>query len=94
MNLKPEAVAAPSRVEGYLHLTPTGWVRRDAAPYPKDRVETWRYEAERPSDDAKERVRLTRIWHDASDAGARLHLRYGEAVTPSADRNVLLCCHD
>jgi hypothetical protein len=51
-----------SKIErGFYHLTPNGWARRDHQPFPKDRVETWAYEMECPAEDAKERVRLTRM---------------------------------
>lgn len=81
--------------EGFFHLTPTGWVRKDHGLVPEERVETWLYRMERPSPSAKARVRLTRIWTSQDiDEHSRdaLRARFGDAVTPNADQNVLLTC--
>lgn len=80
---------------GYFHLTGEGWVRKDTQPFPAGRLETWRYEEERPAIDAKERIRLTRIWHDPSATEHQLealHAHFGEAVCPDADRHITLDC--
>jgi hypothetical protein len=81
---------------GYFHLTPTGWIRKDGEPPPFDRQETWKYELERPSSDAKDEVTLTRVWisKDVTDAqSVALHSQHGEAVEPTIERNVTLDCH-
>ncbi len=81
--------------EGYFHLTPHGWVRFDRKPYPSDRVETWKYQMEKPAPDAKARVRLSRLWVlSTADEASRdaLRVRYGDAVMPNPDRNVELNC--
>jgi len=85
----------PTEDRGFYHLTPAGWVRRDAVPYPKDRVETWSYQAIYLSDDAKERIWLTRIWQDEHLAGEErkaLRGRFGMPVELQADRNITLQC--
>ncbi len=81
---------------GYFHLTPNGWGRKDDEPAPPDRLETWEYQMERPATDAKEQVTLTRVWisKDVTDAqSVALHVRHGEAVQATLDRNVVLDCH-
>ena len=81
---------------GYFHLTPTGWTRKDSEPPPPDRQETWRYELERPSSDAKDEVTLTRIWMSKGMTDAQsiaLHSLHGEAIEPTIERNVTLDCH-
>jgi hypothetical protein len=86
----------PDRESGYFHLTPAGWTRKDAGHPPPDRLETWKYELERPSRDAKDEVRLTKIWMSEDLTAARsaaLHTQYGEAVEPTHERNVILDCH-
>jgi hypothetical protein len=90
---KPEAMNSDS---GEFHLTTKGWIRKDTAPYPEDRFETWRYEMIQPSGD-KAQIRLTRVWAkaDLSEAqSAALHARFGEAVTPSHERHVVLDCRN
>jgi len=87
----------PGNTCSLFHLTPAGWTRKDHAPYPGDRVETWACETEQPSPDAKEHVRLTRLWiapgANESDC-ALLHRRFGEAIVPAHDRLITLACHD
>jgi hypothetical protein len=81
---------------GYFHLTPNGWTRKDNGPPPPDRLETWKYQLERPAPDAKDEVTLTRIWisKDVTDAQSiTLHTRHGEAVESTRERNVILDCH-
>jgi hypothetical protein len=81
--------------KGYFHLTPIGWVRCDQAPFPQDRVETWRYEMEQPESDAKENDRLTRVWFDTRVpmvSRERLRTLYGEAVAPRPDRRLTIQC--
>ena len=46
----------PKTDEGFYHLTPDGWERRDAEPFPAGRLETWRFHAEVPSDAAKQQA--------------------------------------
>ena len=80
---------------GHFHLTANGWIRTDNEPFPKDRVETWKYEMECPALDAKEQVRLTRIWisPDITETqSAALHEHNGEAVPPAHDRHITLDC--
>ncbi len=82
---------------GIYHLTPAGWTRKDRAPFPSDRIETWVCEIDQPSTDAKEQVRLTRLWiaPGTKDADcARLHRRFGEAIVPSHDRLLTLSCQE
>ncbi len=80
---------------GYFHLTSNGWIRKDVLPFPSDRLETWRYEEERPAEDAKDRIRLTRIWSAAGVLETQLvalHAHFGEAVVPDQDRHIVLDC--
>jgi len=84
------------RENGYFHLTPAGWTRKDHEPPPYDRLETWKYELERPAVDAKDEIRLTRIWLSAAVTEAQsifLHTRHGEAIAPTRGRNINLDCH-
>jgi hypothetical protein len=81
---------------GYFHLTPYGWTRKDGEPPPPDRIETWKYQLLRPARDAKDQVTLTRVWisKDVTDArSVVLHVRHGEAVQATLNRNVVLDCH-
>jgi len=81
---------------GLFHLTEHGWVRKDTTPFPKDRLETWQYDMERPHPDTKERVHLTRIWFDSKSAPSdldALRARHGDAIVPSADRHITIDCH-
>ena len=83
------------RETGYFHLTSTGWTRKDSYPLPPNRLETWKYELERPAPDAKDEVTLTRIWisKDVTDAQSiALHTQHGEAVESTHERNVILHC--
>ena len=83
------------RESGYFHLTQTGWTRKDSEPPPSARLETWRYELDRPAPDAKDEVTLTRIWisKDVTDAQSiALHTQHGEAVESTHERNVILHC--
>jgi hypothetical protein len=78
---------------GYFHLTQNGWTRKDSKPPPPDRLETWKYQLERPAPDAKDEVTLARVWisKDLTDAQSiALHERHGEAVLATRDRNVVL----
>jgi len=80
---------------GFYHLTSKGWSRKDSEPFPDDRYETWQYEEERPASDAKDRIHLTRVWRRPGTTTAeleKLHVRFGEAVTPDADRHLTLDC--
>jgi hypothetical protein len=82
--------------DGYFHLTPSGWLRKDSEPFPPYRLETWKYQLERPAQDAKDEVTLTRVWisKDVTDAqSVVLHVRHGEAVQAMLNRNVVLDCH-
>ena len=80
---------------GYFNLTPDGWLRNDSEPFPSNRLETWKYQLERPAPDAKDEVTLTRVWisKDVTDAqSVVLHVRRGEAVQATLNRNVVLDC--
>jgi hypothetical protein len=81
--------------EGYYHLGPQGWCRKDAPPFPENRVETWRFELEQPSSHAKQQIHLTRIWvaQNAPEAARQaLHLRFGEAVVPATEKSIIVQC--
>lgn len=85
----------PTEDRGFYHLTQSGWIRRDADPFPNDRVETWSYQAIYLSDDAKERIWLTRIWKDnhlSSGDRKALRGRFGIPVELQTGRNVTLQC--
>jgi hypothetical protein len=80
---------------GYFHLTPHGWVRQDAEPFPPDRLETWSYEMECPAEDAKERVCLTRIWvapHASLEERDRVRASHHRPLAATPDRNITLEC--
>jgi hypothetical protein len=84
-----------SAEHGFVHLTPSGWVRTDNEPFPADRVETWSLEKKRPAADAKERDRLTRIWLSPSLPAAeieRMRIRFGDPVLPAKDRAIEIQC--
>lgn len=81
----------PIMDEGYYHLTRHGWVRKDHAPFPNDRIETWAYEMECPAEDAKERVCLRRTWKARhSEACQSLRGFFGTPVPLTAGRNITL----
>lgn len=80
---------------GMFHLTPAGWTRKDRAPFPDDRLESWYFEREQPAEDAKERVCFMRRWvhHDASQTTRdALHARFGMPYKPDPTRNLILEC--
>lgn len=85
----------PRQECGAFHLTPKGWVRKDHAPFPEDRLESWCFEWEQPAEDAKEQVCFTRNW---VRAGASETLRdtlrtcFGLPLRPSPERNVTMEC--
>ena len=85
----------PRHERGYFHLTENGWMRCDFEPFPPGRVETWAFALNCQAEDAKENIRLSRIWsRPGFDANrlVRLHNRFGEPVQPSPERNVTLEC--
>jgi hypothetical protein len=85
----------PTEERGLYHLTPSGWIRQDKPPFPTDRAETWSYQIIYISDDAKERIWLTRIWKDCHlDSGDRKALRgrFGMPVDLQTGRNITLQC--
>ncbi|HET7085531.1 MAG TPA: hypothetical protein VFI23_12220 [Rhizomicrobium sp.] len=85
----------PTEERGFYHLTPTGWVRKDAAPYPSGRVETWSYQVILLSDDAKERIWLTRIWKDnhvTDDDRDALRGYFGMPIEFQTGRHITLQC--
>ena len=95
IEMAKENAATVSNDSGFFHLTAGGWVRKDFEPFPKDRVETWEYHMERPHHDTKERAHLTRIWISAVTPNAQLQdlrKRFGDALTPSADRHLTMDC--
>ena len=80
---------------GYFHLSETGWIRQDHAPFPNGRLETWQYDMERPAADAKQQVKLTRVWIApglTDERSAALYKQFGDAVTPNHDRHVVIDC--
>lgn len=82
---------------GLFHLTRSGWSRQDVEPFPPGRVETWQYEAEHPSDAAKEQVHLVRLWSSAGTPAqerAQLRARFGYPVEIAHDRHVTIDCRD
>ena len=83
------------RDEGYYHLGPQGWCRKDNRPFPENRVETWRYEMEQPSPCAKQQIRLTRVWaaQNAERDRSALHAHFGEAVIPASKKSITLECY-
>jgi hypothetical protein len=90
-----ETVMSGLHDEGYFHLSPRGWCRKDKQPFPWDRFETWHYEMDRPSAVAKQQVHLTRIWirRDVPESERRtLRGRFGEAVAPEVDKSILVQC--
>jgi hypothetical protein len=83
----------PIRDEGLYHLTKHGWVRKDHAPFPDDRLETWAYEMECLAQDAKERVCLRRTWkarHSDPQECQTLRGFFGTPVALTAERNIML----
>jgi len=85
----------PKTERGFYHLLSDGWHRKDQLPFPDDRLETWAYEFEQPTEDAKERINLTRTWKRpgmSSEGLGVFHLCFGEAIIPTASRNVTLEC--
>jgi hypothetical protein len=85
----------PTQDSGLYHLTKSGWTRKDESPFPGDRVETWSYQAECPSEDAKERICLTRIWKDdhlASGDREALRGRVGMPIELQMGRNITFEC--
>jgi hypothetical protein len=95
MSLTKEDSGPVRSDSGLFHLTARGWIRKDFAPYPPDRVETWKYDMEQPHPDTKELAHLTRIWVSAEIPNAQLEdlrRRFGDALTPTADRHLTLDC--
>ena len=85
----------PTEERGFYHLTRNGWLRQDAMPFPGDRVETWSYQAIHLSDDAKDRIWLTRVWKDKHLDGSErkaLRGRFGMPVEIQTDRHITLQC--
>ena len=85
----------PKIERGFYHLRSDGWCRKDQMPFPEDRLETWAYEMEQPTDDAKERISMTRTWKRPGISSERLkglHACFGEALLPTVSRNVTLEC--
>jgi hypothetical protein len=81
--------------EGYYHLGPQGWSRKDARPFPESRVETWRYEMDQPSPHAKQQIHLTRVWvalNAAEPARQTLHHQFGEAIVPATEKSIIVQC--
>jgi hypothetical protein len=53
---------AYDRDEDLFHLTPTGWARKSAEPFPPDRAETWAYDLYQASGWSKEIITFKRVW--------------------------------
>ena len=82
---------------GYYHLTPEGWRRKDFEPFPANRVETWQYVSETPSDAAKEQVHLVRLWSSANASvtqRALLRAKFGVPIEIGRDRHITIDCRD
>lgn len=87
--------AYPTEDAGIYHLTRAGWLRKDHAPFPCDRIESWIYQAECPAEDAKEQVCLRRTWKDAHLSDLErdgLRNRFGMPVAIQTGRNIILEC--
>lgn len=86
----------PQSRHGYFHLTGQGWVSQEQiAPLPAGCMETWRFDSEQPSENAKERVCLRRVWYRADVSPGMLealHSRFGEPIAPTPGRNIILEC--
>ena len=84
----------PKLESGVMHLTPAGWVRKDHAPFPKDRLESWTFDREQPADDAKESICMTRFWlHQGAEADrAALSARFGLPFQATPLCNITLGC--
>lgn len=48
--------------DGFWHLTPNGWVRKDEEPFPSDRLETWHYSMSQASGWSQEHRSWTCTW--------------------------------
>lgn len=82
---------------GYFHLTPEGWKRKDCEPFPANRVETWQYDSETPSNAAKEQVHLIRLWSSPNmptSQRARLRAKFGVPIEIVHDRHITIDCRD
>jgi hypothetical protein len=87
----------PKTDEGFYHLTPDGWERRDAEPFPAGRLETWRFHTEVPSDAAKQQVHLERLWEAPDltpEQRAHLRRRFGYPIQPAHDLHLTIDCRD
>lgn len=87
----------PKSEEGFYHLTPAGWQRKDHLPFPADRLETWRFQSETLAEDAKEMVHLTRLWTShASTPEQRdqLRARFGNPVRATPELHLTIDCRD
>lgn len=85
----------PTEERGFYHLTQGGWIRKDAMPFPGDRVETWSYQVIHLSGDAKDHIWLTRIWKDKNVASLdrrALRGRFGMPIEIQTDRHITLQC--
>ena len=86
-----EEAKFPRSDGGYFHLTPKGWVRKDVAPFPQDRCETWAYEMEWPAEDAKEQVTLTKVWVAPTATAASIIMSRQEGIAVKAAQSRLDC---
>jgi len=87
--------AYPQHERGFFHLTENGWLRCDFEPFPLGRIETWQFVLQCQAEDAKENVRLTRVWSKPgfnAERLLRLHSRFGQPLEPTPQRNVTLEC--
>lgn len=87
----------PKAEEGYYHLTAAGWQRKDTAPFPADRIETWHFLSKIPSDAAKQQVHLERLWGSRDfppQQCDQLRAHFGYPIQASHDIHLTIDCRD
>jgi hypothetical protein len=78
--------------EGFYHLTPRGWVRKDVEPFPEGRVETWRYTMHQSSGWSEERRKLHCRWVEPNvsrDERDSLRKQFGWPYGPRSKHSVI-----
>ena len=91
------ARAYPVADEGFYHLTTTGWQRKDHRPFPAGRIETWRFESEKPANEVKEQVHLTRLWASTDLTPQQRDLfrvRFGYPVRAARGVHLIIDCRN
>ena len=87
----------PKLDEGFIHLTATGWQRKDTSPFPADRVATWSFPTAPPTAAAKQQVPLERLWtshHLAPKERDQIRARFGYPFRASHDVHLTIDCRD